>query len=149
MKAFIILFALLVSLLQPLTADEQSLQRFYGEIWSPYCRGNSLLECPSGQAEDLRQKIRQQYEAGRPLDEIKASLEQTYGGKLTMKPEEGFRGSLAYSIPWIAFILVALVLIVYWMKRVRRSVADPNPPQVTSHAALSPELERDLKERLR
>ena len=61
---------------------------FFSRIWSPYCKGVSLLECPSGQAEDLRKEIRARVNAGENIDVIFSEINQKHDNKLRMTPAE-------------------------------------------------------------
>ncbi len=129
----------------PQTQDEQALQKFYSEIWSPYCKGNSLLECPSGQATELRDRIRQAREAGMSFDQIKADLEVEYGKSLSMTPQVGARGRMAYWIPWIALFAIFGVLAWYWKSRIRTQDLKPT----ATSEKLSDEIESQIAERLK
>ncbi|TVQ77677.1 MAG: hypothetical protein EA369_08820 [Bradymonadales bacterium] len=128
-------------------SSSQDLKLFYQRVWSPYCKGNSLLECPSGTAEALRDEIRRRYEAGASFEELEAFLIDRYGSEVKMLPTEDFRGSLAYSIPYVLFYLALLFLVIYWASRIRSlsqskaSTHDaPNQPRR--------EIESELDERL-
>lgn len=100
--------------------EEVELNQFMGNVWSPYCKGISLLECPSGQAEDLRKQVRQLHQEGASIDEIQGALRAEYGNEIRMTPPDQGRGNLAYSLPWIAFILVCIFVAIYWSRRGRK-----------------------------
>lgn len=132
------------------------LKEFYQRVWSPYCKGNSLLECPSGQAEKLRDELRRQYESGKNLNQLEKYLEAQYGNQVRMEPKPSARGALAYLIPGFLFIFVCTGLALYWRKRLK-------PEQPSSSSEKSPtsgeantkskqdavsKIEEELKERL-
>lgn len=161
MRAFIFLFltfflSLNFSFTHARSAEsEQTLNEFYQKVWSPYCKGNSLLECPSGQAEELRDELGKRYEAGASLDDLRVFLKGIYGDQVRMEPENNLRGLLAYLIPWLAFIFVAVGLYFYWQKRIRprkKSVEKARASEMNSkHEASSAnqkEIEEELRERL-
>jgi cytochrome c-type biogenesis protein CcmH/NrfF len=129
----------------PQTAQDQELQKFYSEVWSPYCKGNSLLECPSGQADKLRQKIRLARESGRSFENIRAELEQEYQQSLRMTPQSGVRGKLAYAIPWLALMAILIVLVFYWRARVRPQ----GSIKVRSSQPLPHDIQNEIEERMR
>ena len=125
--------------------NDQTIQKFLSETWSPYCKGNSLLDCPSSQAEELRQSIRHQYEQGKSLDEIKVELEKVYGDKLKMTPDSNWRGELAYVLPWLAFCLCIGAVILFWRRKKKNpSLKVINPSTATSSST----IEKEIQERL-
>lgn len=96
-------------------------QTLFRNIWSPYCKGVSLLECPSSKAEDLRADIRRRLAAGETEDDILADLKERYGDQLRMSPTLEGRESLAYWLPWIVFSLVVTGLWLFLMKKLKKS----------------------------
>ncbi len=105
-------------------ATEQQAQTLFRDIWSPYCKGVSLLECPSSQAENLRSIIRQKLQAGEKPETIMATLKTEFGNTLRMQPAFEGRESLAYTIPWITFFLTVMIFLVVTLYR-RKSKAKP------------------------
>ncbi len=129
----------------PQSVEDQALHQFYSDIWSPYCKGNSLQDCPSGQADDLRQKIRQAYMQGESFESIRRRLEQEYQKPLRMMPEANWRGKLAYSIPWLAILGIVLALFAYWKTRIHA----PSPTARSASSTLSTDLEKEIAERMK
>lgn len=117
-------------------------------IWSPYCKGISLLECPSTKAEVLRNEVYERVRKGESFSTIYADLQNRYGQDvLRMAPEGVGREGLSYLIPWILFAAAALFVAFYWSRRPRKRVAAPrNTPSVDR--IMAERIERDLKERL-
>lgn len=126
------------------TLTQERANELFQNIWSPYCKGVSLLECPSGQAENLRQKVREQIELGASDQEIQDNLLNIYGASLRMVPSSSGRESLAYSLPWIAFGLgLALFFAILFAKRKKkkaRIIATATPAQEIN--AVLKDLER-------
>jgi len=141
----VLLFSLFVIANAPQTAEDQVLQKFFTDIWSPYCKANSLQECPSGQAEDLRQRIREAHAKGESFESIRRRLEQEYQKPLRMMPEANWRGKLAYSIPWVAILAIVIALFAYWKSRIRT----PQSTTPTGGAVLSSEVEKEIAERMK
>lgn len=132
---------------------DEKINEFYQRVWSPYCPGNSLLECPSSQAEELREELKRRYQAGQSMTELENFLKSTYGDRVRMEPPKTFRGSLAYFIPWLAFLIVLIFLAFYWKKRIRplkkiktntEAPAQQNPHQTE----IEKQIEEELQERL-
>lgn len=158
MRAYIFLIlTFFFSLNTPVTyarsaESEQTLNEFYQKVWSPYCKGNSLLECPSSQAEELRDELGKRYEAGASLDELRVFLKQLYGDQVRMEPENNLRGLLAYLIPWLAFMFVAVGLYFYWQKRIRprkKSSQQTETKKPGSASQTSNENQKEIEEELR
>jgi cytochrome c-type biogenesis protein CcmH/NrfF len=119
---------------------------FFSRIWSPYCPGLSLLECPSSQAEDLRREIRLRLKSGEGEEKIFSELNQKHRGSLRMEPAGEGRESLAYWIPWVAFALSILFVLGFWKLRKNRS-----RPKTATHKPteeVNSKIIEDLKARL-
>ncbi len=114
-------------------------------IWSPYCKGISLLECPSSRAEELRDSIRSEWEAGKSVADIKVQLRSSYGNQLRMEPETSLRGQLAYAIPWIAFLMTSILVGIYWRKRTKPTIGPQSSLQSPKTSEVLDEIERRLK----
>ncbi|MGA0162636.1 MAG: cytochrome c-type biogenesis protein [Bdellovibrionota bacterium] len=135
----------LIFLLTLISSPREDLNDLMKNIWSPYCKGISLLECPSSKAEELRDSIRVEFESGKSIAEIKASLRSRYGNQLRMEPETQGRGQLAYMIPWIAFLIAAILIAIYWRKRTKPvSSSLTNEKSAESNEVLE-EIERRLR----
>lgn len=129
------------------SASSKDPANFFSRIWSPYCHGISLLECPSSQAEDLRKEIRQRMSAGETEEAIFSELNEKHPGTLRMEPSRSGRESLAYWIPWVLFAFVASFVVLFWRSRKKRlanTKRETKPAQISSNSKI---LE-DLKARL-
>src|SRR5262249_2036218 len=107
------------------TADSpsQDPSAYMKQIWSPYCKGVSLMECPSSQAERLRNEIYERMKQGEAFESIYADLAKRYGSTLRMSPEFEGRESAAFLIPWIMAIATAIFVLAFWMTRKQRKIA--------------------------
>ena len=96
----------------------------YDEVMSPFCPGRTLSNCPSPQAAQLREQIKQRVAAGSTDEQIKDELYEVYGEVVLGAPrKEGF-GLLAYILPAF-FILAGAVVLVSWIISMKRApVAD-------------------------
>jgi len=138
---------------QPQTQRVDSADAILLQLWSPYCKGVSLLECPSSQAEKLRDEIRVLLETGQSTEQVVTQILSQHGELLRMQPNRTGREALAYWIPWATFILVALFVIAYWMKRVRkfRKIETSAAPVTssTSSGETKRKVLQELEERMR
>lgn len=130
-RCFLIISLFVVPSFQPSlaqTRDQQALHEFFERVWSPYCKGNSLLECPSSTAIELRRQLKQEYDAGASFEELELMLKERYGDQVHMEPPASFRGSLAYWLPWALFFAALFGLFLFWKKRTKSflSTEDPN-----------------------
>lgn len=141
---FFVFFLLLGAADLPAESSKSS-HEFLQKIWSPYCKGNSLLECPSGKAENLRNEIEKRLGQGESQESIMKDLEARYGDQIYMVPD----ANRAFWLPWVLFFLVLLGLLIFVMKR-RKAKLPINKPQKDEKP--SSELESkvldDLKEHL-
>ncbi len=118
---------------------EKDANEIYNSLLSPFCPGRLIANCPSSQATDLRNQIRNQLEAGATKDEVIDELYAIWGEEVL----GGRRGPLSYGVP-IGVILLAGGLMVMWLRSTsRRSVA-----QVVPAEQLDPAAEKRLEEEL-
>ncbi len=120
------------------------------ELWtglmSPFCPGRLLIDCPSGQAEALRQRIAQEEAAGRSKDEVVAGIHDDYGEIIWQAPRAAGFGWAAYLIPGFAG-LVGVLVVWTFLRRQRRAIARAGPRPATAPkrpASLDPEVERRI-----
>jgi cytochrome c-type biogenesis protein CcmH len=118
------------------------------DIWnsmmSPYCPGRTLLDCPSGQATELREWIAEQEEAGRDREEVEAQLYEQFGDVILQAPKATGFGLAAYVIPIVVAVLGAGVLVIF----LRRQAASTPPPSAPVAIAPDPELDRLIDEEM-
>jgi cytochrome c-type biogenesis protein CcmH len=117
------------------------------EVMSPYCPGRALSDCPSPQADELRQWIVEQEKAGVSRSEVEQELFRVFGDQLLQAPRAEGIGLIAYLVPVLAFA-VGGALVVFFLRRQRSSIGGgetapaPTPPR-------DPALEQLVEEELR
>jgi cytochrome c-type biogenesis protein CcmH/NrfF len=79
------------------------------KVMSPFCPGVTLHDCPSAEAQDLRDRIERWARQGLSEDQILDSLEADYGVAIRSTPPAGDGGWLAWALPGTALV-VGLVL---------------------------------------
>jgi cytochrome c-type biogenesis protein CcmH/NrfF len=126
-------------------ADAPYAVELYNGLMSPYCPGRTLMDCPSGQATELRDWIAGQEQAGRPRQEVEDELYAKYGDVILQAPRaEGF-GVVAYLLPVVAFLIGGGIVWAF----LRRQAAGGGAPVARPRASLDPEIERRIDEELR
>jgi cytochrome c-type biogenesis protein CcmH/NrfF len=126
-------------------ADDPYALELYNGLMSPYCPGRTLMDCPSGQAAELRDWIATQEQAGRPREAVEQELYEKYGDVILQAPRaEGF-GLVAYVLPIVAFVLGGFIVWAF----LRRQAARAAPPAPRPRISLDPEIERRIDEELR
>ena len=120
------------------------------ELWtglmSPFCPGRLLIDCPSGQAEALRQRIAQEEAAGRSRDDVVAGIYDEYGEIIWQAPRAVGFGWAAYVIPGVAG-LVGVAVVLNFLRRQRRAIARAQPRKTATPrppTPLDPEVERRI-----
>jgi cytochrome c-type biogenesis protein CcmH/NrfF len=115
----------------------------WNELMSPFCPGRTLADCPSEQAEKLREWIVAQEEGGRARDEVEGELFASFGDVLRQAPAaEGF-GLAAYVIPIAIFCAGGALVVLFLARR-------GGPPLATAPrvVVVDPELQRELEEQI-
>lgn len=136
------------ALAQKLTPEQEArVQRIDSQVFSPFCPGRLLEDCPSSLAKDLRDKIRGQVLAGESDAEIIASLTERFGENLLAAPRaEGAVGWLAWLAPG-GFLLVGIIALVSWVRASRSKLDEPVASGKAEQA--DPEVERTIREQMR
>jgi len=97
-------------------------RHIYNNIMSPYCPGQTLANCGSGQADVLRGQIRERIAAGESTESIMQSLVEEFGEDVRAEPPKSGFASLVWLGP-IGLLLVGAVMVVVY---VRRNTARPD-----------------------
>jgi cytochrome c-type biogenesis protein CcmH len=114
---------------------------------SPFCPGRTLPDCPSPQAAELQQWIREQERLGRSRGDVETELVTQFGEMILQSPRaEGF-GLAAYVIPLVLFVAGGSLLAYFLRRQTRRPAMIPPPP--AGLRPVDPELERLLDTELR
>ncbi len=103
MKPFLVLVLLVVLAGPAAAAPEDVANRLSNEIMSPFCPGVTLHDCPSKEADDLRERIRNWSAEGWSEDQIMTELTAEYGPGISAVPP----GDVGVLAPWVLPALVA------------------------------------------
>ena len=146
MKLFLATLLALLALAAPAHAQQASLPDLEDEVMCVEC-GTVLSVSNSPVALQEREFIREQIEAGKTKDEIKAALVAEYGEEVLADPgTDGFNAAL-WLVPILA-TLAALAGIVFavrtWRRRTPPQEAEDLPPALSAEDArrLDAELSR-------
>ena len=116
----------------------------WNSMMSPYCPGRSLLDCPSGQATELREWIAEQEKLGRRREDVEAQLYEQFGDVILQAPKATGFGLAAYVTPVIGIAVGALVLVIFLRRQAARAQTAPPPVAI----APDPELDRLIDEEM-
>jgi cytochrome c-type biogenesis protein CcmH len=94
---------------------ELTAKQIYGEVYSPFCPGRLLQDCPSSSANELKNQIKSDLASGKTKSEVLQALLEKYGKELGALPAVSGFSSLAWIIP-IFFVLGGLLIIRIWLK---------------------------------
>lgn len=135
---------------QPVCADERSqaldkeATTLYQQVFSPFCPGRSLNDCPSSKAAELKDEMRAQLEAGKSGDEILQGVFAKYGEQYRTVPKFAGVGILVWLVP-VSFVVLGLLLAIsFSLRRGRTTVSESGG----ATAPLSEEDERKIQEEL-
>ncbi len=79
-------------------------RKIFDSVLSPYCPGRTISNCPSPQADVLRETIKEKVAAGEPADEIREELYATFGEELRTIPRARGFGLFAWIVPGLVFL---------------------------------------------
>jgi cytochrome c-type biogenesis protein CcmH/NrfF len=116
----------------------------YQKVFSPFCPGRSLNDCPSSKAQELKAEMRSKLESGVPPEAILEEVFQTFGQKYRAIPQYSGVGKLVWWVP-LGFLGIGFIIVMFtaFRKKVAGSAgqdtqATPLPP------GASEEVEREL-----
>jgi cytochrome c-type biogenesis protein CcmH/NrfF len=149
MRASCLLFTILLlpSLLfaqSRLAENELSAQKIFEFTMSPFCPGRSLKDCPSSQATELKNQIRQEIRAGKSEDEIFNELSLKYGESIRAVPDSRGVGVLAWIAPF-AFLFFGALILTGWLLRKKGDIGTIETAETEDiDPELTSKIERDL-----
>ena len=113
-------------------------------MFSPFCPGRSLNDCPSSKAADLKDEMRAQLEAGTPPEVVLQGVIDKYGEQYRAVPRFAGVGILVWLVP-MGFVLIGLIaaLVVSLGRKKATSVVNG-----ASSDSISTEDERRIAEEL-
>lgn len=100
--------------------------RIEGQVWSPYCPGRLLIDCPTRQADELRAEIERRVASGQSADTVMRWIRLNFGNEAIARPS-GRDTTLVWSFPVALFVVGTTVLVVCvrrWTRREERQHAD-------------------------
>jgi cytochrome c-type biogenesis protein CcmH len=89
------------------------------KVWSPYCPGRLLADCPTTQARELRDEIETRVERGESETAILSWVKQEFGPGSVAEPDASAGGLVIWLVP-AAIFLAGVVIVV---RRVRARAA--------------------------
>lgn len=126
--------------------DRQANQ-IYQQVFSPFCPGRSLNDCPSSKAHELKKEMRQKLEQGVPPQVVLEQVFEQYGDQYRAVPQYAGFGRLVW---WAPVIFLALGLVVALVlargKRVRGVELRANSVEPTK--ARPPPISPELRARI-
>ncbi len=100
-------------------AIDKAAGEIFGTVMSPFCPGMTLATCPSSQAAELRDDIREQLARGATTEEILDALYVVWGEEVLGPRSALGAGLLAWLIP-AAVIAVAGAGLLAWVRNSSR-----------------------------
>jgi cytochrome c-type biogenesis protein CcmH/NrfF len=100
--------------------------RIEGQVWSPYCPGRLLIDCPTKQADDLRKEISRRLRSGESADDVMRWIRLNFGNEAIARPS-GHDTVLIWSFPVALFAIGTTVLVVLVRRWTRERVDSPAP----------------------
>lgn len=129
-------------------AEREALDRkatnLYQQVFSPFCPGRSLNDCPSSKAAELKDQMRAELEAGKAPEVILNEVIQKFGEEYRAVPRFTGVGMFVWLVP-IGFVALGLLIAVGLSIRRKKSVST-EPARAAP--VLSPEEERRIQEEL-
>lgn len=123
--------------------DKESYE-MYQQVFSPFCPGRSLNDCPSSKAHELKVEMRQKLEQGVAPDVILQDVFARFGDKYRAVPLfEGF-GRMVWLAP-VAFLGVGFLSALAVVFRRKQSSSKKNS---SKQSQISAELEQQIQEEL-
>jgi cytochrome c-type biogenesis protein CcmH/NrfF len=130
------------------TADERTellnkqSYELYQQVFSPFCPGRSLNDCPSSKAHELKLEMRAQLESGVPPQTILENVFAKFGEKYRAVPAyQGF-GKLVWWVPF-GFVAVGLALACGLVaRRGKRGSGEKSP---SSSVNVTPQISADIQ----
>jgi cytochrome c-type biogenesis protein CcmH len=110
---------------------EEQVRLIASQLRCPVCQNLSVADSPSEMAREMREVIREQLQAGKTPEEIKAYYLSKYGDWILLSPRPRGLSLLIWIGPYLAAavgITVALLVVRRWSRRSRlreRPVTDP------------------------
>lgn len=126
----------------PSAVDEDAMvKEVSASVFSPFCPGRTLEDCPSTAASELKQKLRLKVREGATEEDLLVFLYGLYGDQIRALPSVAGFGAVAWFGP-LVFLLLGTGLVYLWL-RSRHAVQGPAAEVVVSATARA-RVEREL-----
>lgn len=148
MKALALALGAIAILAGPaVAAPEDTANKISAEIMSPYCPGVTLHDCPSAEADKMRERIRDMAASGLSEDEIMNELVAQYGESIHAVPSADGGGITAWILPGVVAVVGAGFAATLARRWTRARERDREREDVETRRALR-ETSPELRERL-
>ena len=91
------------------------------DIISPFCPGLTLKDCPSSQAKELKEQIKERLSKGESESEIFDSIVKKYGENIRAMPTLTGFGLFAWILPPAVF-MVGIIIIFLWLQNKKKKL---------------------------
>jgi len=125
-------------------ALDREATNLYQQVFSPFCPGRSLNDCPSSKAGELKDQMRAELEAGKAPEVILNEVIQKFGEQYRAVPRFAGVGMFVWLVP-IGFVVVGLLIAAGLS--IRRNRNQATRPDVST-PALSTEDEQRIRDEL-
>jgi cytochrome c-type biogenesis protein CcmH/NrfF len=116
----------------------------YQKVFSPFCPGRSLNDCPSSKAQELKAEMRSKLESGVPPETILEGVFETFGQKYRAVPQYSGFGKLVWWVP-LGFLAIGMVVVFLTTSRQKQGSAGADNAQSES---LAPETKAAIEKEL-
>jgi cytochrome c-type biogenesis protein CcmH/NrfF len=99
------------------------------QVWSPYCPGRLLIDCPTHQADELRGEISRRLDRGQSADDVMRWIRLNFGNEAIARPES----AIVWSFPVALFVIGTTVLVVL-LRRWRGTLRAKGDTDAHSHS---------------
>lgn len=145
-QLFVVTAGLLAEELDPV--QELSAKGIFEQIFSPFCPGRSLNDCPSSKAHELKDQIRSDLKAGKDPDAVLQSVFAQYGEQYRALPKASGMGMIAWLLPCV-FLALGVTAILLMTKKRRKLTSKEINQDYPSAAKLDPKMTKEIEEALR
>ena len=125
-------------------ALDREATNLYQQVFSPFCPGRSLNDCPSSKAAELKDQMRAELEAGKAPEVILNEVFQKFGDQYRAVPQFAGVGMFVWLVP-IGFVVIGLLIAVAASSRRKKGTSDES---ISSAPAVSAEDERRIQDEL-
>jgi len=96
-------------------STSNSAHKIEGQVWSPYCPGRLLIDCPTRQADELRAEISRRISRGESADDVMRWIRLNFGNEAIARAS-GHDTVLIWSFP-VALFLIGTTLLIVLVRR--------------------------------